>query len=113
MTHWSRSMTATTTTPTRIPQAPEGARTTVYAAYKAGITLRQLGYWAHSGWLRTVGGGKQGHPLYIPDDEIEVARIMGALVRDGITPRVASTLAHQIASGEPAVIGGYWLEPAA
>jgi DNA-binding transcriptional MerR regulator len=100
-------------TQTRIPQPPPGTQTTADAATQAGITARQLGYWANMGWLETVGGGQQGHPLYVPDAEVKVAQIMGALVADGITPRVATDLAHRLAAGQPAVIGGFRLERAA
>jgi DNA-binding transcriptional MerR regulator len=61
-----------------------------------GITYRQLDFWCRRGYLRPVTGGRgSGFPRWYPPEEVEVARCMVALIRDGVRVEVAAKRARE------------------
>ena len=62
----------------------------------AGVTYRQLNYWAARGYLRPVRTGHgSGHPMLWPADEAAVARLMARLVAAGLVVDVAARVARE------------------
>ena len=87
------------------------------AGRDAGLTYRQIDYWRTHGWieaeLRHRGDGAlisdqmvitgnlvgTGYTAFIHESEIPHLRIMAALVRRGMNPRVAKDLADDVRQG--------------
>jgi hypothetical protein len=61
-----------------------------------GITFRQLDYWCRRGYLKPQGGEGSGNPRWWPSSELEVARRMVALVRDGYQVAAAARKAREL-----------------
>lgn len=77
----------------------------------AGISYRQLDHWVRKGYLHADNPEcGSGHSRTFQDEEVEVAVIMGALVKKlTIEPEYAATLARTIRSHGLAKVGPYVL----
>lgn len=65
----------------------------------AGVTYRQLDYWARRGYVRPLPRDPgQGYPRHWDEAEVDVVRIMAALVRDGYRVPVAARRARGLVS---------------
>lgn len=60
----------------------------------AGITERQINYWAAKGYLRPSGGGGAGYPWEWPRAEIAIALSMKRLTEAGFTAAIAAEIAR-------------------
>lgn len=61
----------------------------------AGLTRRQLDYWATKGWLRpTAASPGSGYPRHWPAAEQDVARLMLRLISAGLAVDVAAAAAR-------------------
>jgi DNA-binding transcriptional MerR regulator len=72
-----------------------------------GITYRQLDWWTRLGLLRPLHVGGSGVNREWTRAELEVARLMGHLVRAGATPALAERLAR---SRRCELSPGIWIE---
>ena len=66
---------------------------------EAGVTYRQLDYWARTGllhpvYLQTGNVGQGGQAREWSAEELRVARLMGRLTAAGINPRTAEQVAR-------------------
>ena len=62
---------------------------------RTSITYRQLYYWTKVGYLQPLEQHPgSGFPLEYPESEIDVVRQMTILVKAGLTPEAANTVAR-------------------
>lgn len=67
----------------------------VDAAWRAGITYRQLDHWCRAGYLQASNaGGGSGNPRWLTWSERTVLDAMAGLVRAGVRPERAAALAR-------------------
>jgi WhiB family transcriptional regulator, redox-sensing transcriptional regulator len=97
-------------------EAPPGPVAVPLAADTAGISYRQLDFWARQGYLRPCGTGGSGNGRLWTAEEVAVARRMGDLVTAGLTAGAAAQIAREgwpggLAPGSslhPAMRAGDW-----
>lgn len=77
------------------------------AAERAGITYRQFDFWVRRGWIKveTPEGEGSGRPRLVQWHEVEVLRLMGALVAAGVEPEVAAGVARRLRATGMARLG--------
>lgn len=66
----------------------------LYTERELGITYRQLDWWVRLGLLRPLHTGGSGNKREWTRAELEIARLMGQLVRAGMRPAAAERLAR-------------------
>jgi hypothetical protein len=77
---------------------------------EAGITYRQLDYWARTGLLDGQGDLGSGNARDWTAAQASKARVMGALVRAGLGPRRASELSGELLhAGRTQIAPGLWI----
>lgn len=71
---------------------------------EAGLSYRQVDYWARRGYLRPLGGGGSGNYRTWPESEVQIGLRMAILIQGGYTPAAAARLArHGIESAQQEV----------
>jgi DNA-binding transcriptional MerR regulator len=79
---------------------------------RADITYRQLDYWTRVGYLTPVHQHLgPGFPREYPDDQIELATLLGQLVKAGLAPKAAHQAALDIIAAGHAILGDFTLTP--
>jgi DNA-binding transcriptional MerR regulator len=81
------------------------------AVREAGITYRQLDHWARLGYLRPVQAGGSGNAREWTRAEVNIARLMGRLVRAGVAVETAALFARA-SQARSEIAPGVWLEVA-
>lgn len=90
----------TTTVPRGVPAAPtghipDGHIGTTQLRATTGITTRQADTWIRHGWIRSTNDRPgSGYARSIPIDEVPVVALMARLIRAGLTPAAAHTVAR-------------------
>lgn len=75
---------------------PEGYVNGRQLMARAGLTARRMNYWTDAGYLRLAGRFGTGFQRAYPAAEVAVARLIGALVDDGLLPHVAAVRARDL-----------------
>lgn len=91
---------------------PNGWVNTAQIAALIGCTYRKLDYWTRAGYLRPVTADTpgSGHQRAYPLAELEVARLMWALVSDGLLPDAAHRVARELLDRGTTTLGGIRLD---
>lgn len=105
--------------PPRLIRLDPGQVTLPELARLAQISYRQADFWSRSGLLRSAyPAAGSGHPRGYPPLEVQVATVMGILVRAGLPPGAAASAARnqgRLAPGiriefDPGVVEVGWPE---
>lgn len=94
--------------------ADEPGIPTMQMVAEAGVTYKQVDYWARTGLLRPYVGHQagrgQGGVFRLWDaEEVRVARLMGRLVAASISPSVAAVLARKWPEMQE-IAPGIWIQ---
>jgi hypothetical protein len=73
-----------------------------------GISYRQFDPWVRRGYIKADNPFPgSGYPRVVSTDEVEVARVMGELVAQGIEPAAAAKLAREIRADGAGSLGPF------
>lgn len=73
---------------------PATTLSTTELAARAGVSIRQLDFWARTGRLQPEHDGGSGKAREWPEAEVEVARRMGVLTTAGLPLEFAARMAR-------------------
>jgi DNA-binding transcriptional MerR regulator len=82
-------------TETTLPRPETTVTLSIYNTEREiGITYRQCDHWTRLGLLKPLHLGGSGHSREWTRAELDVARLMGRLVKAGMKPAVAAAIAR-------------------